>query len=141
MSEKLLAKVRKISDIYKNSTKIVFPISDRLFYLLYKSTISRTKNSETTFLSAFTLCPFVALIQEVDAVAESSSGESERKGPPDADGTHVERKGEKVGKRDADEGIGDEGIEHHGPHTFDGAQGVSVGDLETVAELVACKGW
>ena len=80
------------------------------------------------------------LRMELQVVAETCGGETEGEGPPDAGGSHAEGKGEDVGKGDADEAIGYEGIEHHGSDMGYGTEGVGIGDLEAVTNLIADKG-
>ena len=77
----------------------------------------------------------------METVAEARSSKTEREGPPNADGPHAEGESKKVGKGNANKSVSDKGVKHHGAHTLDGTQGVGIGDLEAVTQLIAGEGW
>ena len=76
------------------------------------------------------------LLPETDVEHQSGAGESEREGEPDACQSPIEYETEQVACRKGNDEIGDEGDVHHRLYIGNAAEGIGVGALHSVAELV-----
>ena len=76
------------------------------------------------------------LLPETDVEHQSGAGESEREGEPDACQAPIEHEAEEVACRKGDDEVGNEGDIHYRLYIGDAAEGIGVGALHSVAELV-----
>ena len=76
------------------------------------------------------------LLAETEIEHQSCTGESERKGEPDASQSPIEYKAKKVARRKRDDEISNESDVHHRFHIGNAAEGIGIVALHAVAELI-----
>ena len=79
---------------------------------------------------------FANLMSETEIEHQPCAGESEREGEPDAGQAPIEYEAEEVARREGDDEIGNEGIEHDRLYIGNTAEGIGVVALHAVAELI-----
>ena len=75
-------------------------------------------------------------MSETEIEHQSCTGESERKGEPDAGQAPIEHEAEEVACRKGDDEIGNEGIEHDRLNIGNTAEGIGIVALHAVAKLI-----
>ena len=79
---------------------------------------------------------FANLMSESEIEHQSCTGESEWEGKPDACQAPIEDEAEEVARRERDDEIGNEGIEHDRLNIGNTAEGIGIVALHAVAELI-----
>ena len=76
------------------------------------------------------------LLAESEIEHQSCTGKSEGEGEPDTGQAPIEHEAEEVARRERDDEIGNEGIEHDRLNIGNTAEGIGIVALHAVAELV-----